>query len=318
MAFLDLKITLTDGKRVRMSDRTNRSSRDCKQKKYVQYIHDECPDDTIPITSVANILAKLAGKRPWKRSDIEAGKVPSYFYRFIEMANTTFVNIVTPSDNKEIIRSKKPSHSPTKDAWELSLDGNLFSMGRKKPTYETIRATLSEVDWQNFDDMLTKVFGSDYRSNAESRAATATSMITSLRDEYVQGNQDVIEFCEAYKDTKTKLRDLVIIPLTKGSPVRDGDSYKVFRIDDPIGNRQIDRAIHTKTNTHGIIMMQVVSGVLHVKVNETELDMFRNGPGFVTFLDGGVAEIETLDLDYWQHETDNLPHPFTGQIQHQE
>lgn len=318
MAFLDLTIKLTDGKRVRMSERTNRRSRDCKPKKYIQYIHDECPDDTIPMTSVANILAKLAGKRPWKRSYIECGKVPSYFSHFIEMANSTYVDIVTPSDNKEIIRSKKPSHSPTTDTWELILDGKRFSMGRKNPTYEIICATLSDGDWQNLDAMLTKVFGSDYRSNAESGAATVTSMITSLRDEYVHGNKDVIDFCEAYKDTKTKLRDLLIIPLTTGSPVPDGDSYKVFRIDDHIGKRPIDRVIHTKTNTHGIIMMQVVSGVLHVKVDETELDMFRHGPGFATFLDGGVAEIETLDLDYWQHETDNLPHPFTGKIQPQE
>lgn len=314
MAFLDLTIKLTDGKRVRMSDRTNRSSRDCKPKKYIQYIHDECPDDTIPMTSVANILSKLAGKRPWKRSDIECGKVPSYFSHFIEMAKSTHVDIVTPSDNKEIIKSKKSSHSPTKDTWELILDGNRFSMGRKKPTYETIRATLSDVDWQTLDDMLTKVFGSDYRSNAESGAATATSMITSLRYEYVHGNQDVIKFCEAYKNTKTKLRDLLIIPLTKGSPVPDGDSYKVFRIDNPIGNSPIDRVIHTKTNTHGIIMMQVVSGVLHVKVTENDLEMFRNGPGFATFLDGGVAEIETLDIDYWQPEADSLPNPYTEHL----
>ncbi|MBR6892647.1 MAG: hypothetical protein IKN15_05365 [Bacteroidaceae bacterium] len=314
MAFLDLTIKLTDGKRVRMSDRTNRSSRDCKPKKYIQYIHDECPDDTIPMTSVANILAKLAGKRPWKRSDIECGKVPSYFSHFIEMANSTYVDIVTPSDNKEIIRSKKPSHSPTKDTWELILDGNRFSMWRNRPTYETVRATLDDVDWQNLETMLIKVFGTDYRSKADSGAYTVPSMITSLRDAYVNGKDEVIQFCETYKDTKTKIRDLLIVPVTTGTPVTDGDGYRVFRIDNPIGKSSIERVIHTKTNTYGIIMMQVVSGVLHVKVTENELNMFRNGPGFATFLDGGVAEIETLDLDYWQHETDNLPKPYTATL----
>ncbi len=314
MAFLDLTIKLTDGKRVRMSDRTNRGNRDCAQKKYIQYIHDECPDDTIPMTSVANILAKLAGQRPWKRSDIECGKVPAYFYRFMNMAKVSYVDIFTPCGNKEIIRSLKNSHSATKDTWELILDGNRFSMRRNRPTYETVRATLDDVDWQNLETMLIQVFGADYRSKADSEAYTVPSMITSLRDAYVNGKDEVIQFCETYKDTKTKIRDLLIVPVTTGTPVTDGDGYRVFRIDNPIGKSSIERVIHTKTNTYGILMMQVVSGVLHVKVTENELNMFRNGPGFATFLDGGVAEIETLDLDYWQHETDNLPKPYTATL----
>lgn len=314
MAFLDLTIKLTDGKRVRMSDRTNRGNRECAQKKYVKYIHDECPDDTIPMTSVANILAKLAGQRPWKRSDIECGNVPAYFYRFMDMANTSRVDIFTPCGNKEIIRSLKNSHSATKDTWELILDGNRFSMGRNRPTYETVRATLDDVDWQNLETMLIKVFGTDYRSNADSGACTVPSMITSIRDAYVKGKYEVIKFCETYKDTDTKLRDLFIVPVTTGTPAPDGDGYRVFRIDNPIGKSSIERVIHTKTNTNGILMMQVVSGVLHVQVTEKELSMFRDGPGFATFLDGGVAEIETLDLDYWQHETDNLPNPYTATL----
>lgn len=312
MAFFDLIIKLTDGKRVRMSDRTNQGNRECKSKKYAQYIHDKCPDNTIPITSVANILAKLAGQRPWKRLDIERGKVPSAFSSFMNMATDSSVDIFTTSNNKEIIRSRKVKHSGTTDTWELTLNGNCFPMEvRNRPTYETVRATLKEIDWKNLDSMLTKVFGADYRFNTASGAATATSMIENLCKEHKRGNKEVIAFCEYYKNTSTKIRDLIIVPVTTGSPVRDGKGYKVFRIDSKIGKSPIERVLHTKTNTHGIIKVQVVSGVLHVKVTEDELEMFRNGPGFATFLDGGVAEIETLDLDYWQHETDNLPHPFT-------
>lgn len=314
MAFLDLIIKLTDGKRFRAADRINRSSTDFKSSN----IHDDCPDDTIPITSVANILAKLSGHRPYKRNDIELGKVPISFSRFMDMANHSRVEIFTVGGNKEIMRSSKASHSGTKQTWTLILDGNRFSMGRNLPTYETIQVTLPDVDWKNLETMLINVFGSDYRYNVASGAASAASMIENLRKEYVRGNKEVVEFCEYYKNTSTKLRDLLIVPLTTGSPVRDGEKYRVFRIDNPIGNSPIERVLHTKTNTHGIIKVQVVSGVLHVKVTENELEMFRNGPGFATFLDGGVAEIETLDLDYWQPETDDLPHPFTGKIQHQE
>ena len=160
--------------------------------------------------------------------------------------------------------------------------------------------------------MLEKVFGTDYRSNVASGAATVPAMISSLRDAYVSGNQEVKKFCETYKDTKTKLRDLLVIPVTTGSPVPDGDGYKVFRIDSPIGKNPMDKVLHTKTNTHGIIMAQVVSGVLHVKVTEDEAEMFRNGPGFASFLDGGVAELETLDLEYWQPAYDGMPSPFVA------
>lgn len=316
MAFLDLTIKLTDGKRFRMTDRKNMGNTDCKdkEKKGILYVHDECPDDTIPVSSVANILAKLAGQRPWKRADIASGKASASFEQFKDMASRSRVEIFTPGDNKEIIRSAKVSHSPTKENWELTLDGKTFTMVRKRPTYETVRATLDDADWENLVSMLAKVFGSDYRSNVASGAATVPAMISSLRDAYEDGNQEVNKFCETYKDTNTKLRDLLVIPVTKGSPVVDGKGYKVFRIDNPIGKTSNDRVIHTKTNTHGIIMTQVVSGVLHVKVTENELEMFRNGPGFATFLDGGVAEIETLDLDYWQPEADTLPNPYTAPL----
>ena len=160
--------------------------------------------------------------------------------------------------------------------------------------------------------MLTKVFGAEYRSNADSGASAVTAMIQSLRDAYVSGNQEVKKFCESYKDTKTKLRDLIVIPVTTGSPAPDGDGYRVFRIDNPIGKDSMEKVLHTKTNTHGIIMAQVVSGVLHVKVTEDEVDMFRNGTGFASFLDGGVAELETLDLEYWQPEYDGMPSPFVA------
>lgn len=309
MAFRDLRIKLTDGKRFRMTDRKNRGNADCKPELYV---HDECPDDTIPVSSVANILAKLAGQRPWKRADIASGKAPASFEQFKDMASRSRVEIFTPGDNKEIIRSAKVSHSATKEKWELTLDGKPFMMIRNRPTYETVRATLDDVDWENLVSMLEKVFGTDYRSNVASGAATVPAMISSLRDAYVSGNQEVKKFCEAYKDTKTKLRDLLVIPVTTGSPVPDGDGYKVFRIDSPIGKNPMDKVLHTKTNTHGIIMAQVVSGVLHVKVTEDEAEMFRNGPGFASFLDGGVAELETLDLEYWQPAYDGMPSPFVA------
>ena len=309
MAFRDLRIKLTDGKRFRMTDRKNRGNADCKPELYV---HDECPDDTIPVSSVANILAKLAGQRPWKRADIASGKAPASFEQFKDMASRSRVEIFTPGDNKEIIRSAKVSHSATKEKWELTLDGKPFTMVRNRPTYETVRATLDDADWENLVSMLAKVFGADYRSNAASGAATVPRMISSLRDAYVSGNQEVKKFCETYKDTKTKLRDLLVIPVTTGSPVPDGDGYKVFRIDSPIGKNPMDKVLHTKTNTHGIIMAQVVSGVLHVKVTEDEAEMFRNGPGFASFLDGGVAELETLDLEYWQPAYDGMPSPFVA------
>ena len=309
MAFRDLRIKLTDGKRFRMTDRKNRGNADCKPELYV---HDECPDDTIPVFSVANILAKLAGQRPWKRADIASGKAPASFDQFKDMASRSRVEIFTPGDNKEIIRSAKVSHSATKEKWELTLDGKPFTMVRNRPTYETVRATLDDADWENLVSMLEKVFGTDYRSNVASGAATVPAMISSLRDAYVSGNQEVKKFCEAYKDTKTKLRDLLVIPVTTGSPVPDGDGYKVFRIDSPIGKNPMDKVLHTKTNTHGIIMAQVVSGVLHVKVTEDEAELFRNGPGFASFLDGGVAELETLDLEYWQPEYDGMPSPFVA------
>lgn len=307
MAFRDLRIKLTDGKRFRITDRKNRSNADCKPE---LYIHDECPDDTIPLTSVANILAKLAGHRPWKRTDIENGKAPASFNKFMGMASRSRVEINTPSDNKEIIRSSKPSHSATKEKWELVLDGKQFAMVRNRPTYETVRATLADADWNKLDSMLAKVFGSNYRSSVDSGADTATGMIQSLRDAYVSGNQDVKKFCESYKDTKTKLRDLIVIPVTTGSPAPDGDGYRVFRIDSPIGKDAMEKVLHTKTNTHGIIMAQVVSGILHVKVTEDEAEMFRNGTGFASFLDGGIAELETLDLEYWQAEYDDMPSPY--------
>lgn len=309
MAFRDLRIKLTDGKRFRMTDRKNRGNADCKPELYV---HDECPDDTIPVSSVANILAKLAGQRPWKRADIASGKAPASFEQFKDMASRSRVEIFTPGDNKEIIRSAKLSHSATKEKWELTLDGKPFTMVRNRPTYETVRATLDDADWENLVSMLAKVFGADYRSNVASGAATVSAMISSLRDAYVSGNQEVMKFCEAYKDTKTKLRDLIVIPVTTGSPVPDGDGYKVFRIDSPIGKNPMDKVLHTKTNTHGIIMAQVVSGVLHVKVTEDAAEMFRNGPGFASFLDGGVAELETLDLEYWQPAYDGMPSPFVA------
>ena len=309
MAFRDLRIKLTDGKRFRMTDRKNRGNADCKPELYV---HDECPDDTIPASSVANILAKLAGQRPWKRADIASGKAPASFDQFKDMASRSRVEIFTPGDNKEIIRSAKVSHSPTKEKWELTLDGKPFTMVRNRPTYETVRATLDDADWENLVSMLEKVFGTDYRSNVASGAATVPAMISSLRDAYVSGNQEVKKFCEAYMDTKTKLRDLLIIPVTTGSPVPDGDGYKVFRIDRPIGKNPMDKVLHTETNTHGIIMAQIVSGVLHVKVTEDEAEMFRNGPGFASFLDGGVAELETLDLEYWQPAYDGMPSPFVA------
>ena len=309
MAFRDLRIILTDGKRFRMTDRKNRGNADCKPELYV---HDECPDDTIPVSSVANILAKLAGQRPWKRADIASGKAPASFDQFKDMASRSHVEIFTPGDNKEIIRSAKVSHSATKEKWELTLDGKPFTMIRNRPTYETVRATLDDADWENLVSMLEKVFGADYRSNVASGAATVPEMISSLRDAYVSGNQEVKKFCESYKDTKTKLRDLLVIPVTTGSPVPDGDGHKVFRIDNPIGKNPMDKVLHTKTNTHGIIMAQVVSGVLHVKVTEDEAEMFRNGPGFASFLDGGVAELETLDLEYWQPAYDGMPSPFVA------
>ena len=309
MAFRDLRIKLSDGKRFRMTDCKNRGNADCKPELYV---HDECPDDTIPVSSVANILAKLAGQRPWKRADIASGKAPASFEQFKDMASRSRLEIFTPGDNKEIIRTSKVSHSATKEKWELTLDGKPFTMVRNRPTYETVRATLDDADWENLVSMLAKVFGADYRSNAASGAATVPAMISSLRDAYVAGNQDVNKFCEAYKDTKTKLRDLIVIPVTTGSPVPDGDGYKVFRIDNPIGKNPMDKVLHTKTNTHGIIMAQVVSGVLHVKVTEDEAEMFRNGPGFASFLDGGVAELETLDLEYWQPAYDGMPSPFVA------
>ena len=309
MAFRDLRIKLSDGKRFRMTDRKNRGNADCKPELYV---HDECPDDTIPVSSVANILAKLAGQRPWKRADIASGKAPASFEQFKDMASRSRLEIFTPGDNKEIIRSAKVSHSPTKENWELTLDGKTFTMVRNRPTYETVRATLDDADWENLVSMLEKVFGTDYRSNAASGAATVPTMISSLCDAYVSGNQEVMKFCETYKDTKTKLRDLLVIPVTTGSPVPDGDGYKVFRIDNPIGKNPMDKVLHTKTNTHGIIMAQVVSGVLHVKVTEDEVEMFRNGPGFASFLDGGVAELETLDLEYWQPAYDGMPSPFVA------
>lgn len=309
MTFRDLRIKLSDGKRFRMTDRKNRGNADCKPELYV---HDECPDDTIPVSSVANILAKLAGQRPWKRADIASGKAPASFEQFKDMASRSRLEIFTPGDNKEIIRSAKVSHSATKEKWELTLDGKPFMMIRNRPTYETVRATLDDADWENLVFMLEKVFGTDYRSNVASGAATIPAMISSLRDAYVSGNQEVKKFCEAYKDTKTKLRDLLVIPVTTGSPVPDGDGYKVFRIDSPIGKNPMDKVLHTKTNTHGIIMAQVVSGVLHVKVTEDEAEMFRNGPGFASFLDGGVAELETLDLEYWQPAYDGMPSPFVA------
>lgn len=309
MAFLNLKICLRDGKRFRITDRKNRGNADCKADVYV---HDECPDNTIPITSVANILAVLAGERPWKRADIASGKAPKSFDKFMDMASRSRVEITTSADNKEILRSAKASHSSTKDKWYLTLGEKEFPMIRNRPTYETVRATLDDADWETLDKMLINVFGADYRSNVNSGATSVVSMITSLRDKYVAGNESVVSFCEQYKDTATKLRDLVVIPVTKGTPAVDGDAYKVFRIDNVIGKSPMDKVLHTKTNSHGIVMAQVVSGTLHVKVNENETGMFRNGPGFATFLDGGVAEIETLDLDYWQPETGNLPAPFTA------
>lgn len=309
MAYLDLRIKLTDGKRFRITDRKNRKNADCKTE---LYIHDNCPDDTIPISSVANILAKLTGQRPWKRTDIVSGKAPASFDQFKDMASLSRVEIFTPGDNKEIIRSAKISHSATKEKWELALDGKPFTMVRNRPTYETVCATLDDADWENLVSMLEKVFGTDYRSNVASGAATVPAMITSLRDAYVSGNQEVKKFCETYKNTKTKLRDLLVIPVTTGSPVPDGDGYKVFRIDSPIGKNPMDKVLHNKTNTNGIIMAQVVSGILHVKVTEDEAELFRNGPGFATFLDGGLAMIETLDLEYWQPEYDAMPAPYVG------
>ena len=314
MAFRDLKIKLTDGKRFRMGDRINTGkNNDCKDqpKCGILYIHAECPDDTIPVSSAANIIATLAAQRPWKRADIANGKTPTSFGQFMDMASRSRVEIFTPGDNKEIIRSVRAYHSPTKDNWELVLDGKKFTMGRKRPTYETVRATLDKADWDNLDAMLKKVFGDDYRSNVSSGANTVPSMIENLRSAYVEGNKEVMCFCEHYVDTNPTLRHLVIVPVTTGTPTPDGKEYRVFRQDDPIGKNQMEKVLHTKTNTHGIIRAQVVSGALHIKVTEDDLEMFRNGPGFATFLDGGVAEIESLDLEYWQPETDNLPAPFT-------
>jgi len=308
MTFFNLKILLRDGKRFRITDRKNRGN---AGRKADVYIHDECPDNTIPVTSVANILAVLAGERPWKRADIASGKAPKSFDKFMCMASRSRMEITTSAENKEILRSAKASHSSTEDKWYLTLDGKEFSMTRNRPTYETVRATLNDADWENLDKMLVNVFGADYRSNVNAGTTSVVSMITSLRDKYVAGNKAVVAFCEQYNDTTTKLRDLVVGPVTKGTPAIDGDAYKVFRIDKVIGKTPMDKVLHTKTNTHGIITAQVVSGTLHVKVTDADLEMFRNGPGFATFLDGGVAEIESLDLEYWQPETDNLPAPFT-------
>lgn len=307
MPFFDLKIRLGSGKRFRLAGK-NKGNADCKPE---LYIHDECPDDTVPATSVMNILAVLAGKRPWKRSAIENGEIPQDFNAFKQLAGQARIEISTPCENREIMKSLKASHSATKETWTLNLDGNNYPIVRNRPTYETVKATLETADWENLDGMLKKVFGYDYRSNVNSGASTVPSMIEKLRKAYIEGNKEAVRFCEHYGDTKTKLKDLVIVPVTTGTPTPDGDGYKVFRIDSPIGKNVNEKVLHTKTNTHGIITAQVVSGTLHVKVTDADLEMFRNGPGFATFLDGGVAEIESLDLEYWQPETDNLPAPFT-------
>jgi len=302
MAFYDLTIKLIDGKRFRKQSSTDFKN-DC-------YIHDECPDSTIPSSSVANMLAKLSGQRPYKRADLALGKTPKHFEIFKEMALRAYIAIATPPRDKEIIRSAKSTHSPTKDSWTLTLDDKNYNMIRNKPTYTSVKAVLDASEWDALNDILSQVYGVDYRSNTKSGASSFVTAIQSLRDSFVGGNKLVVSFCEKFKDTTSKLRDLIIIPVTTGVPVVDGNGYKVFRIDGTIGKTPMEKVLHTKTNTHGILTAQVVSGTIHVKVTEDEIEMFRNGPGFATFLDGGIAELESLDLNYWNPDIESLPTPF--------
>ena len=311
MAFYDLKIILIDGKRFR--EKNNKGNTDFKAK---EYIHDDCPDDTIPMSSAANIIAKLAGSRPWKRSDIIQGKTPASFGAFQLLAERSRVNIITSEKNIELMRSRKHTHSDTKETYTFVLDDVEYTMVRNMPTYETVRVVLPTEEWNDLDQMLSNVFGADYRSNIQSGADTVLNMIQSLRKAYVAGNRIVHDFCEKYKDTtNARLKTLIIIPVTTGVPRQNGSSDKehwLINVGAPIGNAGLERALYTRTNTHGILCAQVVSGVLHVKVSDKDIELFRNGPGVATFLDGGAAEIETLDLEYWNPSYDELPTPYTA------
>jgi len=280
-----------------------------------------CPDDTLPLHCVANAIAVLCGDRPipTKRKHSPLADYDG-FAKYVDIAKRARVRIDTVPDNQSIMQTAKLSMysmnstdlsvKQQKTSAKLVIDGVAHELIRACPSHDTLPTVWGYETYNMFDQMCAKVIGSNYKYRLN-----VLETLTELREQYKNGNKDVLDFFADIPNVTVTERDLVD-PVVRGVV-----SGSIFR-GETWGRYAELKSWGAPVSVHGTPERTwIASGMIFLQVTAEEAEMLLAGPEMATLLDGGSLYPADKDgkTDFanwretvcnWDEHNETLPVPF--------
>lgn len=250
-----------------------------------------CEGNSIPRHCIANMIAVLMGDRPYPKHRTCFFSDDSYMKKYYDIADRTFIKVLTDEKNLAIQQLNKEMYSAKKETKEnnaIILDNVLYNLKRHYPFHSIIECALGNT-YSEFDNMCKTLLGNNYKIDY-----TFLNVITELRKLFITNNTMVIDFVS--KKFSTRIKNSIIDPIKTGTI-----GENAFSFDGGWANSNLPHWM-APNNTHGIeTNVQTLCGEIAINATEEEIDMLKNGSGFATLMDGGSVTIESID-GYWTDE----------------
>ena len=259
---------------------------------------NECPPETLLTTTVSNVLHVLAGDRPVPTIRKDDGPwAPTVRKDLYDLAAAAHVEITTGIAPSE----KDPSVMEYVPKFGEILMTRKSSAGSTDPATFAIEASSTKArrfcTWERFREQhpIQK-----YEDSYDTVVATVGSIL-GLSAAEVEEKPLLVAFQEARAvnlDTLKKVIDVVnirspwkVIALTGVLP--DAKSLRTG-----YGDKE---SIYRMTISRGCEKFSHRDGYIYVPLADGQEDLFINGPGFATILDGGLAVIEGVEDALEEH-----------------
>jgi hypothetical protein len=264
----------------------------------------DTPDDTLPLHCVANAIAVLCGDRPipTKRKHSPLADYPA-FEKYVDMARRAHIHLTTTADNTSIMQTVKASmmirQQCEAEKYEVSckrdstnatmiIDGKEYGFKYGFPSHYAISLCWPHEVYKEFDVMCKTSISEDYATRL-----TFPETLSALRQLYVQGSKQVVEFTSKIEQSAKpgSIMDNEFVKIVGKGIVAN----EIFRSKKWSSNAELKSWLDTIPVHSDPQLTWVSSGYIYLKATTEEVKWMLKGPEFATILDGGALYPMGLD-----------------------
>ena len=269
----------------------------------------DCPADTFLASSISNVLHVLTGNRPVPT--IRKNSLPFASKRISaldEIAKASYVKVVSGISQDE--KTGKIEHFPLYGEQSMTRKTNMKSVNKMDYSVDIDSIDYDFLKWYTWERF-------KYQTSVEN-FEKITSKIADILDINVDElfkislpnalkrvfDNDKDSFVDCVNDCDTWRKHWKTLFIT-GKQVNSDNLRTGYNNSDVSAKHFL-----TNTVTKGVEKCYIRDAFVYVPVTEEQLQMFENGVGWATILDGGLVTIDSVDdqyEDYFKHPKTHNP-----------